>query len=417
MENIRKILIIILITSLITFTQSCNKGKEQSETLPFKVIQFDELIEDCIPLNDSIIISSGKSLFKVTLENEKYKKEHLLAEGLTDLIIAGTYNSRILGLNREEDSYKLLNFYLNDKDANLKVEKEEDFNISTDSDEILGNVNLSGDYLYFTHPSTILYSYNVREKSLKQTKMNNPILKVIGFNEIAYLCMRDEVSTLSTKIIALNSQNGNILWNYALNPNKEELAFISDVDFGVNSDELYLMYRAIPYISGDSRGIFGIKVLDRLSGTEKSNLKHFTHFSFGKYIPGTNLFWDDENFYAEVFKDYELSAISKKNNKCNWTYQAGSPLLYLLSISGNKALLLSENGTVNIINTQTGEIVRSYNLTLDPTEAIVTSNLTRNKGKIVQLTDNISVIYLNLYQYEDNKPKQFSELFFININE
>lgn len=417
MKNLRKILTIILITSLITFTQGCNKKVEQLKTSPFKVIQFDELIEDCVLLNDSIIISSGKSLFKVIPENGEYKKENLLAKGLTDLIIAGTYNNRILCLNREEGSYKLLNFYLNDKDANLKVEKEEDFNISTDSDEILGNVNLSGDYLYFTHPSSVIYSYNIKEKSLKQTKLDNPILKVIGFNEIAYLCVIEEVSTLSTQIIALNSQNENILWNYTLNPNKEELAFISDVDFEINNDEIYLMYRAIPYISGDSRGIFGIKVLDRLSGTEKSNLKYYTTFSFGRYIPGSNLFWDDENFYAEVLKDYELSAISKKNNNIIWTYLAGSPLLYLLPITGNKALLLSENGIIDIINTQTGKVLRSYNLSIDPTVAIIPSNLTRNKGKIVQLTDNISVIYLNLYQYEDNKPKQFSELFFININE
>ena len=140
----------------------------------------------------------------------------MLVEGLTDLIIAGTYNNRILCLNREDGSYKLLNFYLNDKDANLKVEKEEDFNISTDSDEILGNVNLYGDYLYFTHPSNVIYSYNIKDKSLKQTKLDNPILKVMGFNEIAYLCLIEEVSTLSKQIIALNSRNGNILWKYTL---------------------------------------------------------------------------------------------------------------------------------------------------------------------------------------------------------
>lgn len=417
MKNLRKILTVILITSLITFTQGCNKKVEQLKTSPFKVIQFDELIEDCVLLNDSIIISSGKSLFKVIPENGEYKKENLLIEGLTDLIIAGTYNNRIFCLNREEGSYKLLNFYLNDKDANLKVEKEEDFNISTDSDEILGNVNLSGDYLYFTHPSNVIYSYNIKEKSLKQTKLDNPILKVMGFNEIAYLCLIEEVSTLSTQIIALNSQNGNILWKYTINPHKEELAFISYVDFGINNDEIYLMYRAIPYISGDSRGIFGIKVLDRLSGTEKSNLKYYTTFSFGRYIPGSNLFWDDENFYAEVLKDYELSAISKKNNNITWTYLAGSPLLYLLPISGNKTLLLSENGIIDIINTQTGKVLRSYNLSNDQTVAIIPSNLTRDKGKIVQLKDNIFVVCFNLCKYEDNKPKQFSKLFFININE
>jgi len=417
MKNLRKILIVILITSLITFTQSCNKTEEQSKVSSFKVVQFDELIEDCFPLNGSIIISLGKFLFKVTPENREYKKECLLAEGLSDLIIAGIHNNRILCLNREEGSYRLLNLYLGDKDTNLKIEKEENFNINIDSDEILRNVNLSGDYLYFTHPSGVIYSYNIKEKSLKRTKMDNPILKIIGFNEIVYLCLIEEVSTLNTQLIALNSQNGNVLWKYPLNPNKEGLAFISDVDFGINNNEIYLVYRAIPYISGDLIGIFGIKVLDRLSGTEKSNLKYYTKLGFGKSTPSSNLFGDEENYFAEVYRCGELSAISKENNKIIWTKTSGSYLVDLLPISGKRAISLSENGTINIINTQNGVMLKSYNFSLDPTEAIITSGLIEDKGKIIHLIDSIFVTYLNLSRYKDDKPYQFSKLFFLNINE
>lgn len=432
MKIFKRCILLLLVFILTGHIQGCGKIGKQV-LIPIATYTFDNLITNCIPFGSDLIVSTEKGLFMFTSSKEvEYKKEDLLKSkglNLVKPIVVGVYNGQILLLYQEENYYRLLRLTLTKERTIAEVSKDENFKVPCTTAGAFLGVNFSDDYLYWIdasiratklpkEPSNLIYSiniYNVKDGSSKKLNINESFpLKLTEFNGIVYSYSTEPANQL----IAINIESGDILWKFELDPSKEDLTLIKGSDFEVYDNEIYLIYRALPRVSAsiDLNEIFGVKIIDRLSGIEKTKLIYYTKFGFGKNAPYSGLFWDKENFFAEIYGYGILSAISKDTNKVRWTTTIGSPLLDLLPLmSKKKVIALSENGTVNVIDTQSGKILKNYNLFPNPKGVVLIEGLLNNKGKIIHLTDNNLSIYLNFELYRDGKFEQASKLFFVNI--
>lgn len=412
--------------------QDCSTTKKQVSNNPIQTISLNNLIINCVPYGNNLIVSTDKELFQfvplVGLRSLSSKEIDLL-----NPIILGSYNNNVLFLNQEENYYKILEMKLTEEGIIEEITKDKVIKIPTSEYGVL-NINFSDDYVYYDNPSfSEDYVYYVNpfiSESLKKSKIvcniniynikEGSLKEIAPENNIAFKLNEDKGILYASffspyKLVAIDIQSGKILWEFELDPSKENLTFINGIDFEIFNDNVYFIYRAIPRISGDSRGVFGIKILDRLNGTEKANLKYYTKLGFGKSAPNSNLFWSMENFFAEVYGYGELSAITKDTHEITWTTNLESPLVDLLSISEKQVIALTGNGIINIINTNDGKILKSYNLLSSDSNEILKEGLLDNEGEIIKLNDDSFGVYLNLQSYKDNKFEQYSKLFLFSI--